>query len=227
MNKGKKTVLITGTSQGIGLAIAKKLLDEGFFVIGTSRSGIIEQLSHENLAVLKLDVTDNAGIERAHQEVFAAYDQIDILINNAGIGPDLGTERPEINSFAQTFETNLFGLVFFTEPLLDLIPNNGQVLNISSKMGSIEMCGNANALAYRMSKSALNMYTKILANRLEEKNIKVVSIHPGWVRTNIAQGNELAPLSPDESAEGIYQLMNKPIQTGSFWNVETLSEIPW
>ena len=82
-----------------------------------------------------------------------------------------------------------------------------------------------NATAYRMSKSALNMYTKTLSARLVERNIKVVSIHPGWVKTDM--GGEDAAITPDFCANGIYQLYLKNVPTNSFWAAETQTQLNW
>jgi len=221
-----KTALITGASKGIGKALAEKILNEGFFVIGTSRSGKIK-IDHKNFFALKLDVSEASSIEEAHKEVFDNFKQIDVLINNAGIGPDLALDRPEIDSFDKTFDVNVKGVVFFTEPLLPLLNKGGMVINISSKMGSLAVCENYNAVAYRMSKSALNMYTKTLANRLKE-TIKVACLHPGWVQTTIIESNLVnATLTPEESAKRIYQFMNSPFDTGVYWDCEDGRELPW
>jgi len=227
MNIRTKIALITGASKGIGFAIVTKLLENGYSVIGTSRNGNIADLKNKYLDVLKLDLTDKNSIKQAHEKIIKNYRQIDILINNAGIGPDLGSFKAEENTFDQTIDTNLYGLVFFTEPLLNLVKDNGQILNISSSMGSIGMCVNSDSIAYRVSKSALNMYTKILSNRLIDKNIRVISVHPGWVKTSISKQNEFARLSSKESADGIFDLINKDIGTGTFWNAETQTELPW
>ena len=85
----KKKVLITGVSKGIGLALTKRLLTEGYHVIGTSKSGYIEHVQHENFHPIALDVTDSESIKKAYQEISDRFDQLDIIINNAGIGPDL------------------------------------------------------------------------------------------------------------------------------------------
>jgi len=189
----KKVVLITGASKGIGKALTEKMLNENFFVIGTSRNGKIKDFENEDFYSLKLDLSNTSSIENAHEEIFNKFKHIDILINNAGIGPDLDTYIPEKESFNQTFDVNVTGTVFFTEPLIDLISENGIILNVSSKMGSLDVCELTDSVAYRMSKSALNMYTKILTNRLKDK-IKVASIHPGWVKTTIIESNLLNSL---------------------------------
>ena len=117
------------------------------------------------------------------KKISRSFNHIDILINNAGIGPDLDTLIPEVNSFNETFNVNVTGTVFFTEDLIKIINENGIILNVSSKMGSLDVCELTDSVAYRMSKSALNMYTKILSNRLKGK-IKVASIQSRLGKNN-------------------------------------------
>jgi len=223
----KKIVLITGASKGIGKALTEKMLNENFFVIGTSRNGEIKNFGHKNFYSLKLDLSDTSSIENAHKEIFSNFKHIDILINNAGIGPDLDTYIPEKESFNLTFNVNVTGTVFFTEPMIELIRKNGIILNISSKMGSLDVCELADSVAYRMSKSALNMYTKILTNRLKDK-IRVASIHPGWVKTTIIESNiKNGRLTPEQSAENIFAFLKNDFKNGTFWNSENGTELLW
>lgn len=155
----KKTVLITGVSRGIGKALTHQLLEEGYAVFGTSRNGKID-IEHPYFKAIMLDLSNSFSIEQTHKEIFDQMNSIDILINNAGIGPDLDTQTPERESFDLTFSVNVTGTVFFTERLIELISHNGVLLNISSKMGAFANCELTDAVAYRMSKSAMNMYTK-------------------------------------------------------------------
>lgn len=219
-------VLITGASRGIGFALTKLFLENGYKVIGTSRNGKIEDLTHPNLDVFKLDLSNFASIMDVAKTLKNRY-KIDILINNAAIGPDLDTNLPEGKTFKQTFEVNVTGTVFFTESLIDSISQDGRIINISSIYGSIELCEHTDSVAYRMSKSALNMYTKILSSRLKGSQ-KVASVHPGWVRTTIAKSNITnGRLSPEESARKIFDFVTGDFETGIFWNVESQSEIGW
>ncbi len=162
----QKIALVTGASKGIGRALAAQLLEENYQVIGTCRSGQIPDLQHENLTVFSLDLTNSESIQQASKAISAQFDNIDIFINNAGTGPDLGAALPDEYSFQQTFDVNVRGTVFFTEALIGRIQPNGMILNISSKMGSVSLCGRTGSIAYSMSKSALNMYSKLLANRV-------------------------------------------------------------
>jgi short-subunit dehydrogenase len=222
-----KTILITGASKGIGFALANKFLEKGFKVIGTSRSGKIEGIENENFKVLKLDLSELNNIELLKNRIEKNGTKIEVLINNAGIGPDLDTNNPEKITFKQTFDVNVNGTTFLTELLIENINEKGKIINISSKMGSIELCERIDSVAYRMSKTALNMYSKILSNRLSEK-IKVASIHPGWVRTTIAESNITeGRLSAEESANGIFNFVTSDFKTGIFWDIESQTECKW
>nr|WP_315196639.1 SDR family NAD(P)-dependent oxidoreductase [uncultured Flavobacterium sp.] len=222
-----KTVLITGASKGIGFALANKFLENGFKVIGTSRSGEIGGIENDNFEILQLDLSELKNIELLVNDLILKRTKIDILINNAGIGPDLDFTEPEAITFKQTFDVNVTGTTFLTESLIENMNEEGKIINISSKMGSIELCERMDSVAYRMSKTALNMYTKIISNRLSGK-IKVASIHPGWVRTTIAKNNiTMGRLSPEQSANGIYDFVISEFRTGIFWDVETQTECDW
>jgi NAD(P)-dependent dehydrogenase (short-subunit alcohol dehydrogenase family) len=220
-----KTILITGTSQGIGHALTKLLLINGYRVIGTSTTGI-DNINENNYKSLALDLSNLDSIASFENNIQTENIKVDILINNAGIGPDLDFELPEEISFKKTFDVNVTGTTFFTEQMLQHLNVGGKIINISSKMGSINVCEKNDSVAYRMSKAALNMYTKILSNRLEGKQF-VASVHPGWVRTNISKSNINGRLSPEESAQKIFEFISSDFKTGTFWNVETEAECTW
>ncbi len=219
------TILITGTSQGIGHALTKLLLMNGYRVIGTSTTGI-DNINENNYKSYSLDLSNSDSIAAFEKNFQSDNIKIDILINNAGIGPDLDFELPEAISFQKTFDVNVNGTTFFTEQMLQHLNVGGKIINISSKMGSIDVCEKSDSVAYRMSKAALNMYTKILSNRLEGKQF-VASVHPGWVRTNISKSNINGRFSPEESAQKILEFITSDFRTGTFWNVETEAECAW
>ena len=221
-----KRVLITGASRGIGFALTQLFLERGYKVIGACRNGKIDNLSHPNLDVIELDLSNSASIRDVANTLKKEL-KIDILINNAGIGPDLDLDLPTEESFKQTFDVNVTGTVLFTESLIEIINKGGSIVNISSEMGSIENCKRIDSVAHRMSKSALNMYTKILSNRLKA-SLRVVSIHPGWVRTTIAESNiDNGRLSPEESAIKLVDYILSDFKTGMFWDVESQSKLNW
>jgi NAD(P)-dependent dehydrogenase (short-subunit alcohol dehydrogenase family) len=158
-----ETVLITGTSRGIGNALAKLLLIKGYNVIGTNTTGI-DNINENNFKVFALDLSNLESIPAFEKNLQIENIKVNILINNAGIGPDLDFELPEEISFKKTFDVNVNGTTFFTEQMLQHLTEGGKIINISSKMGSIDVCEKNDSVAYRMSKAALNMYTKILSN---------------------------------------------------------------
>lgn len=222
-----KTILITGASKGIGFALAQQFLNNGHHVIGTSRTGKIEDLSDPNFTALKLDLSKEQTILDFDKILEDKGIEIDFLINNAGIGPDLDTLKPNIDSFKQTFDVNVTGTVFFTELLCNRIKAGGKIINISSKMGSIALCERIDSIAYRMSKTALNMYSKILTNRLLGKQT-IATVHPGWVRTTIAKDNIVnGRLSADESASKIFNFVTGDFETGIFWDIEAERKTEW
>ena len=198
----------------------------GHFLVGTNKSGYIENVQHENFHPIALDVTNIKSIKKAYQEISDRFDQLDIIINNAGIGPDLNQKKLQITSFDETFEVNVKGVVLFTETFLAKIAEKASVIMISSRMGSIDKCIDSDSVGYRTSKSALNMYTKILANRLSE-SIKVVAVHPGYVKTQISEIAMInGRLTPEQSAENIFSFLESDYKTGSFWDLEAGTELP-
>jgi len=222
----KKTVLITGVSRGIGFALANQFNSHGYNVIGTSRTGLVPDLISSSIKIIQLDITDTRSIKQVEQLLVKKSIKIDILINNAAIGPDLDVILPNEKTFQQTFDTNVTGTVFFTELMISHLTANGKIINISSKMGSIEACTGTDSIAYRMSKTALNMYSKIVSNRLKGKQT-VATIHPGWVRTDLTKGNVHAPLSPEESALSIFKFIESDYPTGVYWDAPESVKLKW
>lgn len=210
MNKA----VITGASRGIGNALARKFLDEGWFVIGTSTSGKCS-VNHKNFKCYQLDLTKNASISKFIKSMKEKRIRIDILINNAGTAFDLDETKLDVELLRKTIEVNLFGLVDLTEQFLPGIVKGGQIINISSMMGSLSKFGGGDSSAYRISKTAVNMYTRTLAARLKDEKIRVSSVHPGWVRTDM--GGKRAPMLPEEAANHIYKLAISNVPTGLFW----------
>ncbi|MDR6844965.1 SDR family NAD(P)-dependent oxidoreductase [Flavobacterium granuli] len=222
----KKTVLLTGASKGIGYALFKLFIENGYNVIGTSRTETKLSSTDNSAEHIRLDLADMESIKKFEKFIIDSEIKIDILVNNAAIGPDLNTSLPDENSFRQTFDTNVTGTVFFTESMLNHLNENGKIINISSKMGSIAVCQKNDSVAYRMSKTALNMYSKILTNRLLGKQ-SIATIHPGWVKTELTENNINAPLSKEESAKNIFEFIQSDYKTGIYWDAPEKIEIEW
>lgn len=141
------TVLITGTSQGIGHALTKLLLVNGYRVIGTNTTGI-DNINENNYKSFALDLSNLDSIAAFEKNFQSDNIKIDILINNAAIGPDLDFELPREISFKKTFDVNVTGTTFFTEQMLQYLNFGGKIVNITSKMGSIDVCEKSVSVAY-------------------------------------------------------------------------------
>jgi len=218
-----KTVVITGTTRGIGRALVNKFLSEGFKVIGTATSGKTD-INNPNFSVVKLDYLDQKSIEMAAKEIPG---KIDILINNSGVNyEDWNFVDVNMMTLRKTLEVNLLGLIDFTERIVGKVSKKGQIINISSRLGSLTLKDTGNSAdnpSYRISKAAQNMYTKVLAARLEKRGIIVSAVHPGWVKTDM--GGDEAPMGPEEAAEKIFKLATSSHKTGKFWCDG--KEFPW
>ncbi|MCK5021902.1 MAG: SDR family NAD(P)-dependent oxidoreductase [Candidatus Pacebacteria bacterium] len=213
-----KIVLITGIDKGIGKALAEKFLEQGYFVIGT----VFEDtdLSNDNLITYNLDLASGESISNCVEGINKSGKKIDILINNAGVLLDKEETSVVIDKLRKTLEINLIGTIDFTEQILSLINKEGHIINISSAASSLgrpyadSRCP-ANYPSYRISKTALNMYTKTLAFRLNGEII-ISSINPGWVKTDM--GGQEAELTSKESAKNIFDFAISKPETGQFWS---------
>lgn len=222
----RKTALVTGASKGIGRALSRILLSNGYQVHGTSRNGRIQDFEHPHLSMYALDLSLENSIASLEQILITKRLEFDLVINNAGIGPDLNTFEPEAHLLRSTLAVNVEGTILLTEKIMPMLKSAGQLVNISSKMGSISSCKGTDSIAYRVSKSALNMYSQILTNRYRDQ-FQIATIHPGWVRTDITADNIHARLSPEESAGRIWSFLQSSFISGTYWDAERGEVLPW
>lgn len=209
-----KTVLITGVSRGIGKALAVKFLAEDYFVIGTSKNGAAD-FQHPNLQMLELDLANEESIDDCIKAVLKLKKTIDILINNAAII----LEKPksteiDVKVLKKTLEVNLIGPIQLTELLVPILNPGAHVINITSRQGSFSHPLGSSTPSYKISKAALNMFTRVLSYQLKGKAI-VSSVHPGAVKSGLAGPD--ADMEPEEAAKYIYDLAVSKPETGQFW----------
>ena len=213
------TYLVTGSSRGIGLEFVRQLTARGDTVLAAARQSSAVPPGR-GVTPLRLDVT-NAG-DLAELARTVAGRPIDVLINNAGVSgvakklADLTSEELE-----RVWRINSIAPLMVTRALLPNLRAGGQkkVINISSKMGSLTNAANtmdATSYSYRSSKSVLNMLTVCLANELRGEGLTCVSVHPGWVKTDM--GGKEAPLSPQDSVAAMVKTIDalRPERTGEF-----------
>ena len=218
-----KTAIVTGASRGIGLATATKFLEEGWRVIGTYNKTRIP-IENANCIGVQLDQGDTPSIKRAVEEIKQKAYQIDVLINNAGITLDWVEPQIDLEKIRKTFEVNLFGVIDLTEQLLPKMLASSHIINIDSSYGAFSLpIDDESSTGYRLSKAALNMYTRTLAFRLKEKGIIVSSLDPGWVKTDMGNlglsDKERPDREPEEVANDIYQLVTTVRESGQFWRL--------
>lgn len=198
----KRVAVVTGANRGLGLETARQLAKRDIQVIATGRNPIkceiaIEKLLEEGLDVIfqPLDVTSESSVAELGAFIHSRCRRVDILVNNAGVFLDMhGAEdgsgasvfNVSLETMNATLRTNLYGPLLLAQELTPLMKqqNYGRIVNVSSGMGQlIEMEGNAPA--YRISKTALNALTRILAAETKGHNILVNAVCPGWVRTDM------------------------------------------
>lgn len=186
----KKTALITGGTKGIGLGIARSLLNDGFNVAITSRSEdsaneIAEELSTEykdRVIGLGCDVRDYTSQEKCVEAVLSEFGAIDVLIANAGVGHFAPIEDMSLDQWNNTIDTNLTGVFYSIKASLDAIKKSkGYIITIASLAGTNFF---AKGSAYNASKYGLVGFTQSVMLDLRQYEVKVTTIMPGSVSTH-------------------------------------------
>jgi NAD(P)-dependent dehydrogenase (short-subunit alcohol dehydrogenase family) len=234
-----KIALITGANRGLGFETARQLSKAGVMsIIGARKPKQGERAAGElreqgfDVGWVALDVTSESSVKEAADQVRTRHGRLDILINNAGVLPEAtagGDRGPvDVDLFRETFETNVFGPVRVIEQFLPLLRESdaGRIVNVSTTMGSLADQLDPSSPyyqlplpAYRSSKTALNGITVGLSKLLADTPIKVNSICPGSVQTDLAPGNrEQAPLTPEQGARIVIEIATLPEDgpTGTF-----------
>jgi NAD(P)-dependent dehydrogenase (short-subunit alcohol dehydrogenase family) len=223
----KRTAIVTGANRGIGYEVSRQLADQGYRVIMTSRDRVKGQAAYfalrntkRDLVYHPLDVTSDESVATLKATLQREVGTVEVLVNNAAILID---EEQKLLSEAlsvlrTTFETNYFGALRMCQAFIPLMKesNYGRVVNVSSEVGSLADMASY-APAYSTSKAALNALTRIIAAEVSSFNIKVNSVCPGWVRTDM--GGEDATRSVEKGAESIIWLATLPNDgpTGGFF----------
>lgn len=243
MSHTKKVALITGANKGLGYEISRQLGKLGITILVAARDkkrglAAAEKLKTEGIDAhpVILDVTHEPSITRAATFIEQEYGRLDILINNAGLMPDMSLTAantpPDI--LHTVFETNFFGPIAVAQGMLPLLRKSeaGRIVNMSSSLGSLTLASDPTSpmaefkvLGYDASKTALNSFTVHLAWELRSTPIKVNSACPGWVKTDM--GGENAPGTVEQGADTPVWLATLPADgpTGGFFN--SRQQVPW
>lgn len=241
-----RVALVTGAGRGIGMAVARRLAVAGVETVlgirGRARgAAAVETFAAEGLAAsaVDLDVDCDAAVTRSVAEVLERHGRVDILVNNAAVllehraaRVSLG-EGPAPATVLDTLDTNVVGAYRLMAAVLPgmLVRNYGRIVNVSSDMarspeleGRLALRGGF-AIAYRMSKAALDTMTRVVADEVSGTNVKINSASPGCVRT--AMGRPDADRSPEQGADTIAWLATLPDDGPSGCFVKDRRVVPW
>jgi NAD(P)-dependent dehydrogenase (short-subunit alcohol dehydrogenase family) len=233
----RRIAIVTGANRGIGLEIARQLIQNGVFVVAGCRdeakcAAAAAELAREDAELAAshpLDVNDTHSVRSFVEQVAKRYGKPSILVNNAGVFPeDRGSRVTDTSTsyWRATFETNVFGAMRMCREVVPLMQalRYGRIVNVSSGLGQMSRMG-AGTPAYRVSKAALNALTLTLAAEVKDAGILVNSMSPGWVRTDM--GGDEAPRSVKDGADTAVWLCLLPSSgpTGQFYRDR--QPIPW
>lgn len=226
--------LVTGGNRGIGLAIAQQLADRGLTVVIGSRDAEAGAAAARSIggttSSVVLNTADEASRQAAVKAAVEQHGRIDVLINNAGVALDkwVPTAALELEPLRDTMEVNLYGPLRLAQLVLPgmIERGYGRIVNLSSELGSLSESAMGSSAAYRMSKTALNMMTRLLALELKDHpDVLINAAAPGWVKTEL--GGEDAPRTTEEGAKTPVWLATLPAggPTGGFFRDE--APYPW
>ena len=219
-----RNVVITGANRGIGLALTKHYQNQSDNVFAVCRKPSAELTSLGVNVLAGIDVsTDDAATKLI--DIFHDI-PIDILINNAGVWGKETLGHIDYNALQRVWNINAVAPLKITEALLSNMGSGSKIALITSRMGSIADNTSGRGYDYRMSKAALNMAGKTLAEDLKEDGIPVAVLHPGYVATDMVGG--VGDITPDTAAERLAQRIEELNigNTGTFWHSNG-DELPW
>jgi NAD(P)-dependent dehydrogenase (short-subunit alcohol dehydrogenase family) len=231
MSNAKYKVLITGANRGLGLEFVEKYAADEYEIIACTRKINKKDDLHElqanfkNISIYKLDVVNFSSIDQFAKSL---KKPIDILINNAGIYPDSSIDHVDYKVWLDAFKINTLAAFKMTQTFLPHL-KKGQlkkVASLTSKMGSIDDNSGGGEYLYRSSKTALNMVMKSLSIDLKPYGLSLITLHPGWVRTDMGGPNGL--IDVEESVTGMKRQIDKlSIKTSGQFIAYDGKKIPW
>lgn len=235
MNSGR-VALVTGANRGIGFEICRQLARRKMTVVLAARSkargmAAARELQGEGLAIefRPLDVTSGRSVAALVPFLEKQFGRLDVLVNNAGVLLDprgSGFLDSKLKTYSDTLDTNFYGPLRLAQALIPLMQRNGygRIVNLSSGLGQLSEMGTGTP-AYRVSKTALNALTRILAAEVKASGILVNSMCPGWVRTGM--GGPHAPRSVAQGADTAVWLATLPKNGPSGGFFRDRKRIPW
>jgi uncharacterized oxidoreductase len=203
-----RTILITGGSAGIGLAFALKFLELGNEVIVTGRRQAVldaVKAQHPKLHTIQSDIADPAQIAALAARVKRDFPQLDVVMNNAGIGvaKNLTGSVDDLAGLLSEVEINVGGVIRMTAALIDILTRNqGTVINVSSALAFVPVPAMP---IYSATKAAVHSYTQSLRFQLEQTGVEVIELMPPAVQTNMTSEFDEAGISTITTDELVKQ----------------------
>ncbi len=224
-----KTALIIGASRGLGLGLVQQLHADGWQVTASVRSqaGVEALEALPGVKIEQLDINDGAQVSALQQRLNGQV--FDLLFINAGVsGPaHQSVEQATVEEIGQLFFTNAIAPIRIAQRLAPQVKSASGVLAfMSSVLGSVAIPEGNNMALYKASKAALNSMTNSFVCELEDTGLTVLSLHPGWVKTDM--GGEGAPLDVQTSCKGLVEQINKQAGQGGHRFIDYQGQsIPW
>lgn len=218
-----KTALVTGTSSGLGQQIALDLLENGWRVIGFSRSESLKLMSKDNFTQKIVDITNLDELIRVFEDIVS----LDCVIHNAAVFKLDNFENTSFEEINKIINTNLLAPINISKLSIKILKPGSRVFFINSVAGIYEFPGQS---IYCASKHGLKAFSSIISKELKEKNIKTISIHPGgidtplWEKTSYPLGDVQKALKPDDISKTILHILNSPNYI-EFKTIEMFPEI--
>jgi 3-oxoacyl-[acyl-carrier protein] reductase len=215
---GGKTILVTGSSRGIGAEMIRAFAERGANCVvnyvadpdGKNKSdatGVAAALREP--LVIECDVTNPAQVEAMMKQIQERHGGLDVLVNNSGIIRDRTMKKMSVEEFESVLRVNVTGTFNVTKAAAAILRNDGRVINLSSVSGQMGLFGQAN---YSSSKAAIIALTKVSARELARQNITVNAIAPGFIDVGMSKG------MPDEVTENF----KKQIPLGRLGDVQEI-----
>lgn len=232
-----KIAIVTGVTGGIGLAVAEKLLQNGVAVVGLGRKRAMPEQLGEHFTYVQGDLSVAADRERLVSEALATYGRVDMLVNVAGVAPQVRTDLLEMteDSYDYVMNINTKGTLFLTQRVANVMKDSGTgcIVNISSLSAYTSSVSRGE---YCISKAGVSMITKLFADRLAEYGIPVNEIRPGIIATGMTEAVKakydalieggLLPIGrwgqPEDVAEAVWALCSGalPYMTGQSLDID-------
>jgi NAD(P)-dependent dehydrogenase (short-subunit alcohol dehydrogenase family) len=218
-----KNYLVTGANRGIGLEICRQLKQQGHQVIAVCRKSN-DELNQVGVSVIEgIDVTNQQSLQQLSERL---EQNIDVLVNNAGVLANNALGEIDYTTVKQQYEVNAIGPLMVTETLLPKLHEGSKVAIVTSRMGSMADNDSGGHYGYRMSKAAVNMAGTSLAVDLKPKGIAVGLLHPGYVKTDMTGHQGF--VDTQHAAKGLLARIDELSMenTGGFWHADG-EQLPW